>query len=114
MANIIGACGLKCHECPGYTATQANDAEAVAKVAKEWSEAFHTDVKPEHVWCDGCMTAAPRKCAHTAECEIRSCVIGKGLSNCAACLDYACPTLQGFFAMVPAAKDTLDALRTEH
>lgn len=111
MSQIIGACGLKCHECPGYLATQANDAEAAARVAKEWSEAFHADVKPEHVWCDGCMTAGPRKCAHTSECEIRSCVVGRALENCAACPDYGCPTLQAFFGMVPAAKETLEGLR---
>jgi hypothetical protein len=111
MPELFGACGLKCHECPGYLATQAGDSEAVARVAKEWSEAYHADVKPEHVWCDGCMTAGARKCAHTAECEIRACVTAKGLQTCAACPDYACESLQGFFAMVPHAKVTLDALR---
>ena len=44
MEKIIGACGLLCGECGAYKATQANDADAVAKVAAEWTKLFNTDV----------------------------------------------------------------------
>jgi len=111
MQQLLGACGLVCGECPAYKATQANDVETIAKVAKEWSAAFHADVKPEHVWCDGCMTAGPRKCHHTTECEVRVCVVKRGLDNCAACPDYGCATLTAFFQMAPPARESLEALR---
>ena len=111
MAKLIAACGLTCSECPALLATQANDAAAIAKVASEWSQAYHVEVRPEHVWCDGCMTTGPRKCHHTGECEIRSCVVARGIANCAECADYACATLAEFLAQVPPARATLEALR---
>jgi len=114
MANeIVGACGLSCHECPALIATQAGDAARIAAVAAQWTKEYGADVKPEHVWCDGCMTPGARKCAHTAECEIRACVAGRRLANCAPCADYACEKLEGFFKMAPAAKTTLDRLRAK-
>jgi len=111
MERIIAACGLVCSECPAYEATKAGDAEAIGKVAQEWSEMFHADVKPEHVWCDGCMTDGPRKCHHTTECEVRACVAGRGLRNCAVCPDYGCETLTAFFEMAPPPRESLEALR---
>jgi hypothetical protein len=109
-ATLYGCCGLVCSECPAYVATQTNDTAKAAATAKEWSQQFGIDVAVEHVWCDGC-TAAGRKCAHCAECEIRSCATGRGLATCAPCADYPCKQLEGFFGMVPMAKATLDRLR---
>ena len=106
---MIAYCGLVCTECPGYLATQANDPVAAQKVAAEWSKAYHTDVKVEHVWCDGCTTPG-RKCSHCSECEIRGCVLERGLTTCGPCADYPCPTITGFLTMVPAVKATLDRL----
>ncbi len=108
---LIGACGLSCTECEGYKATQANDAVAVTRVAEAWSKQFGGDIKPEHVWCDGCTSDGPKKCAHTGECEIRSCATGKGYSTCAECSDFACDKLNGFFGTVPCAQERLTKLR---
>jgi len=110
MADIIGACGLACHECPAYVATQANDAAKIKAVAAQWSKEYGADVKPEHVWCDGCLTAAARKCGHVAECEIRACAIARDVPHCAACADYACEKAAAFLKHVPAAKERLDRL----
>ena len=111
MEKILGACGLDCSECSAYKATQANDAAAIAKVAEEWSKQFNTDVKPEYVWCDGCMTGGSRKCGNCAGCSIRSCVVGRGLADCAGCDDYACDKITEFFKMFPDAKGRLDEVR---
>jgi hypothetical protein len=111
MTEIIGACGLACHECPGYLATQANDAARIAAVAKQWSKEFGEEIKPEYVWCDGCLTAGARKCRHTAECEIRACVVGRGVPHCAACADYGCEKVVRFLKQIPEAKERLDRLR---
>jgi len=111
MAELWGACGLNCGACPAYVATQADDAGKIEEIAGQWSEQYGADVKPEHVWCDGCMTAGERKCGHCAECEIRACVADRGLATCAGCGDYACDKLTGFFEMCSDAKKTLDALR---
>ena len=111
MDRLIAACGIVCTECPGYKATQANDGEAAARVAAEWSAAFHVDVMVEHVWCDGCMTSSTRKCHHCSECDVRACVVKLGLANCAECPDYGCPTITTFLQMAPQVRESLAALR---
>ncbi len=111
MNEIIGACGLVCSECMAYKATQANDAEAIAKVAAQWSQQYGGDIKPESVWCDGCMTAGKRKCGHAGECGIRACARGHQVANCADCSDYGCEKIAGFHREVAEAKTTLDGIR---
>lgn len=111
MANVIGACGLVCSNCGAYKATQANDAEAIARIAGEWSKEYGGNIQPESVWCDGCLTAGTRKCGHTGECEIRACAIARGVANCAECPDYACDKIMQFIAGVPEARETLESLR---
>jgi hypothetical protein len=108
---LVSACGLVCSECEALKATHANDAEAIEKIAERWRIQHNPNIQAAHVWCDGCMTASPRKCAHTADCEIRACVMAKGLDNCATCDDYACTTLGGFLQMVPQARKVLEEIR---
>jgi len=112
MTRIIGVCGITCTECPAYIATQNDDDELRVKTAKEWSQMFHADIKPENINCDGCNTEG-KKIQHCNECEIRLCGIDKGLMNCSQCGDYACSKLEEFFKMVPAAKETLDNERNK-
>jgi len=113
MAKMISACGLDCAACDAYIATQAGDAAAVARVAEQWSKQFGADIPAEAAWCDGCIPGGERQCGHMPECEIRACVVEKGFENCAGCADYACDTLQKFFAMpgTEAARATLESLR---
>ena len=109
---IIAYCGLTCSSCPAYTATQTNDQRALEQVAAQWREEYHApNITIESVMCDGCLTGS-HKCSHCAECEIRSCGVARGVTNCAHCADYqTCDKIQGFFAMVPDARITLDAIR---
>jgi hypothetical protein len=107
---MISMCGLVCSECPAYLATQAGDEDRVREIAAQWSKEFGSDVRPEHVWCDGCL-AEGRKCGHCAQCEIRACGTKRGVSTCAACADYGCKILSAFHEMVPQARQVLDSLR---
>lgn len=107
----LGACGLVCSECDAYVATKANDPIAIGKVAQEWSKMFASAVEPEHVWCDGCLSASDRKCGNCAVCGIRSCVVGRKLANCAGCDDYGCKAITEFFGLFPCAKEKLDDIR---
>jgi hypothetical protein len=113
MATIVAACGLDCGSCPAYIATQANDEAEIAEISALWSQEYGGDIKPENVWCDGCVTEGVRRCGHVAECKIRTCVVERGLENCAACADYACDVLAGLFDHAPGARETLDALRDD-
>jgi hypothetical protein len=111
MTTLIAACGLDCDQCEAYIATQANDLLALEHVAAKWSKAFNAPgLTALNVQCDGCMTEG-RKLGHCAECNIRLCVLDRGLANCAACPDYACEQLAAFFQTVPQAKANLEALR---
>ena len=112
MTTLIGACGLDCADCEAYTATRAGDMQALAKVAEKWKTEYSApELTTETIQCDGCMQAG-HKIGHCFECQIRQCVIERHLENCAACDDYGCEKLEGFLKMVPAARATLDALRS--
>jgi len=109
METMLAYCGLVCTECEGYLATQAGDPAALERLAekarKEYGAASAT---AQSIQCDGCLSASARKCGYCAECAIRACGVEHGVANCAACPDYACEKLLGFFKMVPAAQATLD------
>ena len=107
---IISCCGLVCSECPAFLATKSNDPDKAQQTAELWSRLYHVDVKVADVWCEGCMLPG-KKCHHAGECEIRACGIKLGVENCARCDDYPCAKLEGFFAMAPQARTTLDGLR---
>jgi hypothetical protein len=107
---MISKCGLVCTECPAFIATRDGDEEKVREIAAQWSKEYHADVKPEHVWCDGCLVEG-RKCAHCSECEIRACATKRAVESCAACPDYGCEILSAFHEMVPQARQVLESLR---
>ena len=108
---MISCCGLDCSKCEGYLATQANDNDRRAVVAKQWSERYNADIKTEHINCDGCRSEG-RKFFYCSDiCEIRRCCIERKIENCAACDMYACDKLESFFKLAPEARTALDKLR---
>lgn len=111
MQEIIAACGLVCSNCEAYIATKTNDSDAIARVAGEWSAKYGADIKPEYVWCDGCMTEGDKKCGHVGECQIRACVIERRLANCAGCSDFGCGKINELLNAAPEARKTMDSLR---
>jgi hypothetical protein len=111
MAEMIAYCGLVCSKCPGYLATKDDDDEARRKIAAEWSKQFNSDIKPEHINCDGCA-AEGRHIPYCDVCEIRRCGVERHVENCAHCADYPCDNLEGFLARVPAARAKLDGIRS--
>ena len=48
---------------------------------------------------------------HCNACEIRACATEKSIPNCGHCSDYACAKLTYIFKAVPAARDSLDAVK---
>ena len=111
MATLIAACGLDCAKCDAYIATRANDQVALVALAEKWSKEYNASgLTAADVQCDGCMVEG-RKIGHCSECQIRLCVMERGLANCAVCPDYACEKLMGFLQQVPPARENLEALR---
>jgi len=111
MDQIIAYCGLACHECGALLATQADDDEKRAEVAREWSEQFNVDVSPENINCDGCLSERGRLFSHCMTCQIRKCAREKDLDNCGYCDEYPCEKLGLVFQNAPNAKKTLDKIR---
>jgi hypothetical protein len=111
MDKMVAFCGLVCTDCAAYIATKSGDAEAIAKVAADWSAEFKHSLTAEDCWCNGCVAKQGPWMSHCSECEIRACGMGKDLDNCGHCDTYSCDTLTKFFEFVPAAKETLDAVR---
>jgi hypothetical protein len=111
MAKMIAFCGVDCAECEGYLATQADDDEKRAEVAKDWSARYNADIKPESINCNGCRSAG-RKFFYCSDiCELRKCGIQKGVEHCGTCDEYPCEKLEAFFKAAPQARIALDALR---
>lgn len=111
MDKMIAFCGITCTECPAFLATQKNDDEARHNVAEKWSAAYHADIRPRDINCDGCLAKTKRLFRHCIVCEIRKCGQNHEVINCAYCDDFACQKLKGLFDNAPAAKDTLEKIR---
>lgn len=109
---MIAYCGLVCSECPAYIATQADDMEALGRVAAEWRKEFDASITVADCVCDGCTSGSERLSSHARSgCEVRACGVGRGVLNCAHCDDYGCEKLTGFFQFAPDAKTSLEEIR---
>ena len=108
---MIAFCGIACNDCPALMATEADDNNKRAEVAKLWSQEYNTDLKANDINCDGCQTDSGRLFGHCQVCEIRKCGFEMKVANCAYCNEYACDKLNKFFDMVPDAKTQLDSIR---
>jgi hypothetical protein len=113
MESVIAYCGIICSKCPAYIATQEDDDKARADVAKLWSKQYRADIKPQDINCDGCLQTKGRLFGHCRVCGIRGCGMGKKVSTCAACADYACEQLKAFHSVVPHAGRMLEKLRAK-
>ena len=112
MNEMISRCGLACNECPAFLATQSNDDAKRAEVAAQWSKEYQSEIKPEDINCDGCVSTTGRLINHAPNCEVRNCSIEKEVENCGFCADYACNKLDQIFNMAPDAKKRLDGIHS--
>ncbi len=112
MNQMIAFCGIDCSKCDAFLATQNDDDQKRAEVAKLWSEQYNSNLKPEDINCDGCISESNNILNYCNICEIRRCGKEKAVLNCAYCDEYACEKLENFFKMVPDSKIKLDKIRS--
>jgi hypothetical protein len=112
MNEMISMCGLACHNCPAFLATQSNDDAKRAEVAAQWSKDYGSEIKPEDINCDGCVSTSERHFNYCQICEIRKCGTEKEVENCGYCTDYTCDKLDQVFKMAPDAKKRLDGIHS--
>ncbi len=107
---MIAYCGINCIECPAYVATQAEDMEALEKMAKEASEQFDMEMTVADAMCDGCLSTTGRQIGYCHECAIRLCAVPKHAETCAHCADYPCDKVEGFSKPGTPHRKTLDEI----
>ena len=108
---MIACCGLDCTACDAFKATATNDDALRAKVAAEWSKAFHATLTADQIHCTGCHGTGVHFAYCESMCAIRKCATGRGYDTCAPCPDYACDHLAQVFGMAPQARENLERLR---
>lgn len=107
----MSICGLLCHECGAFQATQTDDDARRKDVAELWSKEYKSSIRPEDINCDGCISEGLRLFHYCTVCEIRKCGKSKGVLNCAYCNDYPCGKLEKFFLQVPDAEKRLKEIK---
>ena len=85
MKNSIAYCGLDCEKCEAYIATQNDDDDLRAKVAKEWSQLNNVEITPGMINCDGCRADGRKTPFCESLCQIRQCGLKKSLETCGGC-----------------------------
>ena len=108
---MIAYCGLDCEKCEAFIATARNDDALRAKVAGEWSKAYHAPITAEHINCTGCRSAGVKTLFCETMCEVRKCASGRKLETCAQCGEFPCARLADIFKMAPQAEQTLRSMR---
>lgn len=112
MEKIIAYCGLVCSDCEAYVATQANDLDALERMAARAREEFGVpDATAESARCDGCLGDTEYKSGYCFECQIRACGVERGVVNCAHCADAVCGKLESFLVQAPQARAVLEEIR---
>jgi len=107
---IIAFCGINCAACPAFVATQADDKEALAKQAAEWSSEEYP-LEAGDLVCDGCLYTDKRVTKFCLDCDVRQCALSKGVENCAHCDAFPCEMLEKPWSMSIDAKTTLEEIR---
>jgi hypothetical protein len=84
-------CCFECdpEKCPTLKATLEDDVEYKEKTAVEWSKRYEREVSADEVFCYGCRVPEDKMSLLVKRCDVRQCVLDKGLVSCAHCPDLA-------------------------
>ena len=89
MSEMLARCGYRCDLC----AAQSPNASIRLHMVKGWRKFYgHTRYTVDNVQCDGCRCDNGRLA--DINCQVRPCVIEKGISTCAHCDEMPCDKLQ--------------------
>jgi hypothetical protein len=94
MKDTIARCGFKCNHCLAYRENIKSDLDNKKRFRDGLLKYYRYLLAVEECYCDGCLAEdSENPVLLTADCRVRSCVIKKGLDNCASCELYPCKTL---------------------
>ena len=109
---MVAYCGIVCTNCDAYVATQANDTDALERMAKKASEQFGTEMTVADAMCDGCLSTSGRQIGYCHECAIRLCAVPRHIESCAHCDEFACERIEAFSKPGTPHHTTLDDIRS--
>ena len=92
-AQRLAYCGLDCHQCPTYLATQAEDDEMRVKTATFLNKTYGLQVRAKDINCDGCRSESGRLLDYCRACKMKSCAEEKQIKGCFECVDAPCEVL---------------------
>ena len=110
---MIAPCGINCGKCDVYTATISNDEELRVKTAHTWTAELGLELKPEEMYCDGCLADTGRIFKFCRVCDVRTCASEKTLATCAPCDEFGCSKVQAIWKIAPGAQRLLEKMRAE-
>ncbi len=112
---VIGACGLLCHECSIHKATED---EEIAKEVRDWfvemgwlnGNVNIDEFMKDGPYCSGCHGDREKHWSPT--CWILDCCVDdKGLDNCSQCSDFPCSKLENWAMENDGYKEALERLK---
>ena len=112
MKELIACCGLDCEKCDARIATVNNDDALRDKTARLWSKMNHVPITAEMINCMGCRTDGVKTPYCSSMCEIRKCVLKKGLGTCGGCPELEnCETIGAVLENSPDALINLKSMK---
>jgi hypothetical protein len=112
MKELIACCGLNCEKCDARFATVNNDDALREKTAQLWSEMNHVPITAEMINCMGCRIDGVKTPYCSSMCEIRKCVLKKGLDTCSGCPELEnCETIGAVLENSPDALKNLKSMK---
>ena len=94
MSDIIARCGYKCNHCLIYRDNLKGE-EDRRRFRDSLLKYYGDELTLEQCYCDGCMTEDSENPVRVdVDCQVRPCVIEKGLDNCGSCEQYPCKVLE--------------------
>jgi len=90
---LVSVCGLFCHACGIYYATQENNVEKLNQIASKMN------LPLEETRCNGCRSET--KTAYCKNCFMIKCAAEKEIDFCVECSDYPCLELKEFQSKMP-------------
>lgn len=100
--DFLAPCGLYCGVCAIYLARRDRNRKLQEKLLQLYRGETPGKGKlpgaeqltAEEIGCDGCL--AQNRFMHCQQCEIRACVLARGLEGCHQCDDFPCRYIDEF------------------
>lgn len=88
---IFTMCGYRCDLCEAY-APNIKIKDGRENLREVWGKYYNFEIATEDIYCDGCRAKGDDAKRIIDACQVRDCVINKGIEHCGECKDFPCDT----------------------